>query len=464
MRRVGRARATKKRKSSSFKWVLLLLLLIGAGGFIYISPIFERVAPKIVAPSTIAANAKTPIKFKISDNNSLKSCKVILIADGKELPIYSQDFLLPSKSKELSINIPSEILKSGIDKWDIVIEAKDSSRWNFLMGNKAQYRAKLIIDNTPVQVSLVAISSYIIKGGSALVVFRAFDNNLKSLYVDAGNGIKFKPIKYRKDGVYATLFAWPFNMDEFSPKIVAIDSANNITKFPLSIDKVNKKYRVSKIRATDRFINGKITDLAKSDPDFSNIQDKVKRFRAVNELMRKKNEDYIHSHSKKVTPFVGNWNIKPFYPLKRAKKVSDFGTKRYYYYGDPNNIISTSYHVGYDFASVKHDNLYSSNDGIVVSTKLNGIYGNMPLINHGFGLYTLYGHCSSVLVKVGQKVKAGEIIAKTGTSGLALGDHLHFGVLIQGVEVFPLEWMKKKWIDEHIIGIFKKADKIIGYN
>ena len=464
MRRRGRVRATKKRRGGGFKWILLLLLIIGAGGFVYFSPMFERVAPKIIASDTIAANSKTPISFKITDNNSLKNCKVILSANGKELPIYSQDFLLPSKSKDIVINIPDEVLKSGISEWKILIEVKDSSKWNFLMGNKAIYQAKLIIDTRPPQVSLVAISSYITKGGSALVIFRATDTNLKKVYVDVGNNIEFKPIKYRKNGVYATLFAWPFYMDEYSPKIVAIDSANNITKFPLSIDKLNKRYRVSKIRATDRFINGKITDLANSDPEFANIKDKVKRFRAVNELMRKKNEDYIHSHSKKVTPFVGSWDIKPFKPLKGAKRVSDFGTKRYYYYGDPNNIISTSYHVGYDFASVKHDNIYSSNSGVVVSTKLNGIYGNMPLIDHGFGLYTLYGHCSSVLVTVGQKVNAGEVIAKTGTTGLALGDHLHFGILVQGVEVYPLEWMKKKWIDEHIIGIFKKADKIIGYN
>ena len=463
MRR-ARVRSKRKRSGGGFKFILLLLIIIGAGVFAYFSPMFERVPPKIEASKTIVANAKTPIKFKVTDNSALKSAKVILMANGKELPIYSQNFLLPSKSKEVSVALPQEILKSGIDNWDIIIEASDNSRWNFLMGNKAIKKLKLIIDNTPPQISLVAMSSYITKGGSALVIFRAIDKNLKTLYVDAGNGIKFKPIKYKKDGVYATLFAWPFYMEEYSPKIVAIDSANNISSFPLNINKLNKKYKVSKIKATDRFINGKISDLANSDPEFANIKDKIKRFKAVNELMRKKNEDYIHKLSSKVTPINGNWNIKPFKPLKGAKKVSDFGTKRYYYYGNPDNIISTSYHVGYDFASIKHDNIYSSNEGIVVSTKPNGIYGNMPLIDHGFGLYTLYGHCSSILVQEGQKVKAGDIIAKTGTTGLALGDHLHFGILIQGVEVYPLEWMKKKWINEHILDIFKKANSIIGYN
>ncbi len=423
------------------------------------SPKFERIPPQIQAPKMMAANAVTPFKFSVTDNKNIKSVKVVLSSGGKEVPIYSQNFLLPSNKQSIEVNLPPEILNSNIDKWNITIIAKDSSFWN-IVGNKAVYRGELLIDNTPPQVNLIASSSYVLQGGSGLVIFEAKDNNLKTVYVDVGSA-KFKPIKYKKNGVFATLFAWPFKQENFNLTIVAIDSANNITKYPVNIDKVHKKYRVSKIRATDKFINGKISDLARTVPKYASITDKIKKFRAINELMRKTNEDYIHSLSKTVTPINGSWDIKPFKPLKGAKRVSDFGVKRFYYYGDANNIISTSYHVGYDLASVKHDNIYASNSGTVVSTKLNGIYGNMPLIDHGFGLFTLYGHCSSVLVSKGQKVTAGEVIAKTGTTGLALGDHLHFGVLVQGIEVLPLEWMKKKWIKEHITDVFKTANKIL---
>ena len=463
MRR-GRVRAKKKSNKGGFFKLLLLLIIIGAGVFAYFSPMFEKVPPKIIAPEKIYANAKTPIKFTLTDNKSIKSCKVILSANGKELPIYSQNFLLKDKKKDIEVKIPQEVIKSNIPKWNIEIVANDSSLWNFTLGNKAKYKSELIIDNTPPKIEPIAYSPNVLKGGSGVVIFKAIDDSLKDLFVYVGDGVKFKPIKYKKDGVYATLIVWPFNHDNFNPVIVAVDSSGNIAKYPLHINKLYKKYRVSKIRATDKFINGKISELASADPEFSKITNKLEKFRAVNELMRKKNEDYIHSLSKKVTPFGNSWDIKPFKPLHGAKKISDFGAKRFYYYKSPDNIISTSYHVGYDFASVKHDNLYPSNKGVVVSTKNNGIYGNMPLIDHGFGLYTLYGHCSSILVKKGQKLRGDEVIAKTGRSGLALGDHVHFGIVIQGVETYPLEWMKKKWIDEHIINIFKKADKIIGYN
>jgi murein DD-endopeptidase MepM/ murein hydrolase activator NlpD len=105
--------------------------------------------------------------------------------------------------------------------------------------------------------------------------------------------------------------------------------------------------------------------------------------------------------------------------------------------------------------------IVSSNPGKVVFADENGIYGNMPMIDHGLGLYTLYGHCSQILVKEGDEVDAGEVIAKTGMTGLALGDHLHFGMVIQGIEVRPVEWFDQKWITKFVDNVFKEADRII---
>ena len=462
-RRVKRGR----RKKSSFSlilWILLLLIIIGGAFFAYTSPMFERVKPKIIANSTISANAKSPITFKVEDNRGIKSAKVTLSSNGVEVPIYNQKFLINSKSKVVKVPLPKEVINSKNSTWSVIIEATDNSLWNFGLGNSATFVAKLLIDTTPPNVNLIANSQTITKGGSGVVIYKVDDKNLKSTYIDIGNNITFKPIKYKKDNVYATLIAWPFNMDNFNPKIVAIDKANNKSIISLQIQKLDKVYKTSKIKASDKFIDGKITQLAQSDPEYANIQDKLEKFKAVNELMRKKNEDLIHKYTKEVTPFNNKWDIKPFKPLKGSTRVSDFGVKRYYYYKNPNNIISTSYHVGYDFASIKHDNIYSSNPGKVVFASFNGIYGNMPIIDHKFGLYTLYGHCSSVLVKKGEDVRANQVIAKTGVTGLALGDHLHFGILVQGIEVLPLEWMKKRWIQEHINSVFMKANRILGYN
>ena len=87
---------------------------------------------------------------------------------------------------------------------------------------------------------------------------------------------------------------------------------------------------------------------------------------------------------------------------------------------------------------------------MVVFAEENGIYGQNLIIYHGFGLYSLYGHCSTLNVDVNSKVKAGDVIATTGATGLALGDHLHFSMIVQGIQVRPEEWMDKKWMKESV--------------
>jgi murein DD-endopeptidase MepM/ murein hydrolase activator NlpD len=92
----------------------------------------------------------------------------------------------------------------------------------------------------------------------------------------------------------------------------------------------------------------------------------------------------------------------------------------------------------------------ASNDGTVIHASYLGIYGNCVVIDHGYGLQTLYGHLSSMDVKEGQKVKRGETIGRSGATGLAGGDHVHFAVLLQGLPVTPIEWFDSKWINDRL--------------
>jgi murein DD-endopeptidase MepM/ murein hydrolase activator NlpD len=117
--------------------------------------------------------------------------------------------------------------------------------------------------------------------------------------------------------------------------------------------------------------------------------------------------------------------------------------------------------MGIDFASVKEADIVSSNRGLTVFAKYNGIYGNNLIIYHGLGFYSLYGHCSQFLTDKGEIVKAKQIVAKTGMTGLALGDHLHFGLMVQGVMVRPQEWMDSRWIKANITDVIKKAKEMI---
>ena len=450
------------RKSKKGLWIALLALVAGAGAYLYVAPEFERQAPQIEAPSHMAWNAKKPIALQVSDNVGLGHYRVV-ISDGMHQVVVDEGAWSDHpKTATLKIKYPKG---SGLDnkakKLVAEVTVTDSSMWNLMQGNSVTKRIDIDVDTKRPNVNVIANSRSINQGGSALVVFQVEDENLKDVYVEA-NGYRFEPQPYKKEGYYATLVAWPFTQDSFDAKVVASDEAGNVRNTHIPYYHRNPSYRTSYIRATDKFIDGKISDLASGDSEFEAITDRLKKLKAVNETMRQKNEALIHKLAKKVSDEpIDQWKMKRFYPLKNGKKVASFGDHRYYYYGSKENIISESYHVGYDLASTKMAPVISSNPGTVVYAQENGIYGNMPMIDHGLGLYTLYGHCSQLFVKEGDSVHAGQMIARTGTSGLALGDHLHFGILVQGIEVRPIEWFDQKWITTFIDNVFKEADAII---
>ena len=455
-------RKKSSNKGGKFLVGFAILLLLAAAGYIYTAPEFERVAPIINSQEHIYWNKKDPLEIGISDNVALKHYEITLDDGQKSIMIAQGDFEANVKEETLSVKYPkAKVLNNKVTEFQLTITVVDRSFWNFLQGNKSVKHIQVTVDYKRPNVNILSNSYSITQGGAALVIFQASDENLDKLYIEAG-GNRYKAQPYKKEGYYASLIAWPFTEKNFSAKIVATDTAKNIRKVEVPFYVKNHSYRVSWIKASDKFIDGKITDLAASDPDYANIEGKLEKLRAVNEAMRLKNEDKIYKLSKNVSREVlKSWKINKFYPLKNGARVASFGDDRHYYYKNKKNEVSHSYHVGYDLASTKMAPIVASNAGTVVYANDNGIYGNMPMIDHGLGLYSIYGHCSQLLVKEGDEVKAGEVIAKTGSTGLALGDHLHFGILVQGVEVRPVEWFDASWIRKNIDKIFNEADKII---
>jgi murein DD-endopeptidase MepM/ murein hydrolase activator NlpD len=147
------------------------------------------------------------------------------------------------------------------------------------------------------------------------------------------------------------------------------------------------------------------------------------------------------------------------YPLRNGQVVAQFGDYRKYSYNGAD--VSESYHMGLDLASNAMSEIIPKDKDEVVFADYNGLYGNMPIISHGLGLYTIYGHCSSVNVTAGTFIDENTVIANTGKSGYAMGDHLHFGVLVQGIEVRPQEWMDAEWMKLNITDVIKSSKAII---
>ncbi|MEN8183163.1 MAG: M23 family metallopeptidase, partial [Myxococcota bacterium] len=112
--------------------------------------------------------------------------------------------------------------------------------------------------------------------------------------------------------------------------------------------------------------------------------------------------------------------------------------------------VSKAIHYGYDLASLSHAAIVAANRGRVLFAGDLGIYGQTVILDHGGGLTSLYGHLSDIDVAEGDLLEKGEELGRSGTTGLAGGDHLHFAVQVGGVYVDPLEWWDGKWVREHV--------------
>lgn len=435
------------RKSGAAKKVLYLLLLgIVLAGGVYLAPRFEWSAPQIgITPDSEYVGLR-PIDIEITDKGTgLKSISVTLSTAGNEHSLAAEQFDPPVMQKSLKVNLSPK--QAGITEGPALLRvtARDRSYWSFFRGNRTVSERNVIIDVTPPKLELIAEDAYVNFGGAGFIVYRT-SADAASSGVKIG-GYFFPGYKWRtKDSeTHVAFFAHPYDTPEQEKAaLVATDKAGNARQLTLSYTLKNVRYRKSTIAISDSFIEEKVAPLL-GDPS-SRPASAKETFIKVNREMRKENEDKIRSLSQKSADSM-LWS-GPFAQLANSKVEANFADARTYtYHGE---VIDHAYHLGYDLAVTKRHPIEAANRGIVVFADDLGIYGNTVILDHGLGLFTLYSHLSSIDVKVGDEVQQKQVIGKTGETGLAVGDHLHFATLIHGVPVLPLEWWDSKWIKDNI--------------
>jgi murein DD-endopeptidase MepM/ murein hydrolase activator NlpD len=427
---------------------IVLIIVIGlAGGGYLLAPRFERQAPHIKLPD-IDALGTAPVQIVVSDRGTgLKSVVVTLSSGGTEHMLASEQYAQPPHEKKITAALGSKL--AGLKEGPAILQvrARDASLWNFFNGNEAMVQKNVTIDLTPPTIELVADDRYVDFGGVGVIVYKASADTATS---GVRVGKHFFPgvqgqVKAHPD-YFIDFFAHAYDVPaDAKAVIVATDKAGNTGEVPLVYKLTGEKYRNRTIEVSDSFIQHKMAPLLK---DAAARQGSLKDiFLAVNHKLRKENEDEIAAITSKVTPSM-LWK-GAFTQLSNSKVEANFADHRTYtYHGEQ---IDTAYHLGYDLSVTKHYPIEASNSGVVAFAGDLGIYGNAVILDHGLGLYTLYGHMSSIDVKVGETVKQKQILGKTGETGLAAGDHLHFGVYLDGVAVLPVEWWDPKWVEENII-------------
>jgi murein DD-endopeptidase MepM/ murein hydrolase activator NlpD len=174
----------------------------------------------------------------------------------------------------------------------------------------------------------------------------------------------------------------------------------------------------------------------------------IEKFLVINGELRRKNAEKIASFANQSSP-EWLWGGAVFHPFTNTAVQSAFADRRTYIY--QGREVDRQTHLGFDLASYAGTPIVAANRGKVLFADELGIYGNTVILDHGMGVQSLYAHLSSIGVKVGDVVEKSQALGRSGMTGMAAGDHLHFTMLVAGRMVNPIEWWDSHWIEDRIL-------------
>jgi murein DD-endopeptidase MepM/ murein hydrolase activator NlpD len=387
----------------------------------------------------------TPVNVHMTDTHGIRHFSAVLEQGGHRYPLSESSN--PSHrvvfftKKEAPANISFIAGKKTVPeiqdgKARLILNATS----NDLRGATATESRDVTVVTVPPALSVDSAQHYINQGGAELVTFSVGGYATASgVKVD---GYSFRSFPQPGKQQRFSLFAFPWNVPaNTAPLAFAANPADEVTQrfwfkvFP-------KSFRKRDLVLDDAFLDRVVNQI---EPGGSG--DLLARFLKINGELRKQNNQFLSDlRGKTAEKFL--WS-GPFLQLANSKVESQFADVRRYIYRGKK--VDEQVHLGFDLSRVKNTPIVAANDGNVVFADKLGIYGNCIVIDHGYGLQSIYGHLSAIQVKPGDPVKKGQTIGLSGSTGLAGGDHLHFSLQVDGVQVNPVEWWDAHWIHDRIL-------------
>jgi murein DD-endopeptidase MepM/ murein hydrolase activator NlpD len=371
--------------------------------------------------------------------------------EGPSVFEFWQTGLQKSTTIELGKRI-AEKYKAQEGPASLSVTASDHAWRNFLRGNQSRFQRDFVFDIHPPRLEVLSAQHYINQGGSECVVYRVSPDAEASGVQVGPNFFPGYPASSSDPNLRFCLFAFAYNIPGNSTlRLVARDAAGNEAMATFWYKLFPKKFRSRSIPLDEAFLQKVVPEVMSHSPSVQDQGELIKTFVEINSKLRKANHDQIAESSRKSAPsFL--WD-GAFLQLSNSQVESLFADHRTYVY--KGKEVDQQDHVGFDLSVTQQYPIEASNNGVVLYADYLGIYGNTILIDHGCGLISLYGHLSSIGVQPGQQVKKKDVIGRSGATGLAGGDHLHFGLFLHGVPVNPTEWWDAKWIKDHVLDRIK---------
>lgn len=426
-----------------------LVLLLVFGAYVFFK---DLDGPAVrVTPNTGRVSPATVLKITMEDPAGVRSLAVGIRRNNALNLVYSKHFDKYDPRRE--VDVPLKGASMGDGAFDLEIRATDASLAGFGQGNTRTVLLPMRLDTQKPRISLKNLPPNVRRGGTGVIRY-TIDEDVQETGVIVGGTMVQAYLQ--KDGSHVCFFPFPYFMtnQEFKSgvEIMATDLAGNVTRNRLTVVPIDRKFKSDRIEVKDDFlqqVQDKLGHLAKD------AADPLAAYLHINKEERQANAAELRRIGQSSASAM-LWD-GVFVRLPRAAPRAGFADHRFLSYRGKQ--IGESWHLGFDLASLRNAEVPAGNNGRVVYHGEMGIYGNLVIIDHGLGLMSLYSHLSEIHVKRGDVVKKGQIIGKTGTTGLAFGDHLHFGILVGGMEVTPLEWFDPKWIRDNVSSRIENQEK-----
>ncbi len=426
--------------------VVAVLVWLAAGRLDFDDPTITLKTPVEVV------GAKTGLTVEAGDLTSgLREVKVTFSQGDQSKVVAERTFPPgggPGELVEIPVVLSPQALGFKEGKATLTVEARDRSWRNLFRGRLATLKQEVVIDLVPVSLTFQATSHLLHAGGTGTICYR-LNKEVKESGVLVGNRFyRGFPNPKGTKGEYVVLFQVPQEGPAaFRVELVARPSLGNEVKQVVSLHAKPRRWRHDSINLSDGFLR----KVASSFP-VANPNDLLGAYLDVNRNLRRQNHELFQKISAQSNPQpLWSGAFRRFF----GKPMARFGDRRTYLY--QGKAVDQQTHLGEDLASLVNSQVYAGNNGVVVLAEPLGIYGQTVILDHGLGVFSSYSHLSKIDAKVGDRVEKGAVLGQTGTSGLAVGDHLHFAVNLQGEFVDPLEWWDPHWLKDQIEGVWAQA-------
>ncbi len=408
--------------------------------------------PRVRAAWPRAVGLHTRVTIQAAAGMGLGSARVWYEQAGREIPVWQRRW--NGRRWWLSAQPRQARLALALGRGDVpglhdgpatlVVRVSAAN----LRHSSLTLRRPVVVRSRPPSITALTAQQYIVQGGAELVVYRVSPGVARSGVSLGGVFFSGHHLPGAPDGTDFCLFAYPYNArPPLAARLEAVDDAGNRAQaaFPLHAFPQHFRQRPPFV-LTRAMLQRLVPPILAHAPGLKPGPSLAANFTLIDQTLAQQQLQQLRllsRHSRHSFLWRG-----AFVPLPHAKLEARFADSRQFVYH--GRVLTREVHLGDDLASVAHTPIPAANAGRVMLAGYFGIFGNTVVLDHGYGLMTLYGHMNDFAVQVGQSVVKGQTLGHSDSTGLALGDHVHFSVLVDGIMVNPLEWWDPRWLQAHL--------------